>query len=107
MGFYHGLINCIDTKVNRRHLKKLTCKGTLRQVLVCIRVHRLEVQSAMLLFSTQLDELLPLSPSLWFNFPPFPLPCVNKYTGGRGFWGSRPQTDKHLPQSPFTGQFFK
>ncbi len=44
-----------------------------------------------------------------------PLPCVNKYTvytytvqcvkGGR-LWGSRPQTDKHLPQSPFTGQFF-
>jgi hypothetical protein len=25
--------------------------------------------------------------------------------GGRG-WGSGPQTDKHLPQSPFTGQFF-
>ncbi len=21
-------------------------------------------------------------------------------------WGSRPQTDKHLQQSPFTGQFF-
>jgi hypothetical protein len=22
-------------------------------------------------------------------------------------WGSGPQTDKHLPQSPFTGEFFK
>jgi hypothetical protein len=32
----------------------------------------------MLVFSTQLCELLPLSPSLWFNSPP--LPCVNKYT---------------------------
>jgi hypothetical protein len=23
-----------------------------------------------------------------------------------GVWGSGPQADKHLPQSPFTGQFF-
>jgi hypothetical protein len=36
---------------------------------------------------------------------------VNKYTvytytvcEGGGVWGSGPQTDKHLPQSPFTGQ---
>ncbi len=26
----HGLINYIDTKAKCRHLKKLTCKGTLR-----------------------------------------------------------------------------
>ncbi len=24
-----------------------------------------------------------------------------------GVWGSEPQTDNHLPQSPFTGQFFR
>ncbi len=65
----------------------------------------------MLVFSTQLCELLPLSPSLWFNSPP--LLCVNKYTAYTytmckgGVWGSGPQTDKHLPQSPFTGQFFR
>jgi hypothetical protein len=29
----HGLINYIDTKAKCFHLKKLTCKGTLRQVL--------------------------------------------------------------------------
>jgi hypothetical protein len=40
----------------------------------------------MLVFSTQLCDqgyppLLPLSPSLWFNSPPFiSLHCVNKYT---------------------------
>ncbi len=35
----------------------------------------------MLVFSTQLCELLPLSPSLWFNSPPAPLPCVKvQYT---------------------------
>jgi hypothetical protein len=45
--------------------------------------------------------------------PPSPLPCANKYSvntytvcKGRG-WGSGPQTDKHLPQSPFTGHFIR
>jgi hypothetical protein len=45
----HGLINFIDTKIKCRHLKKLTCKGTLWQVF--IRVFRLEIQSVMLVFS--------------------------------------------------------
>jgi hypothetical protein len=31
--FQHGLINYIDTKAKCRHLKKLTCKGILKQVL--------------------------------------------------------------------------
>ena len=52
----HGLINYIDTKAKCRHLKKLTCKGALRQSF--IRVYRLEIQSVMLVFSTQLCELL-------------------------------------------------
>ncbi len=46
----HGLINYRDTKAKCRHLKILTCKGTLRQVF--IRVYRLEIQSVMLVFST-------------------------------------------------------
>ncbi len=54
----HGLINYIDTKAKCRHLKKFICKGTLRQVFV--RIYRLEIQSVMLVFSTQLWELLPL-----------------------------------------------
>jgi hypothetical protein len=52
--------------------KKLACKGALRQVF--IRVYRLGKQSVVLVFSTQLRELLPLyllsgsaSP------PPFPV----------------------------------
>ncbi len=52
--------------------KKLTCKETLWQVF--IRVYKLEIQAVMLLFWTQLCELLPLSPSLWFNSPPSSLP---------------------------------
>jgi hypothetical protein len=50
------IINYKDTKTKCRHLKKLTSKGTLRQVF--IRVYRLEIQSVMLV--TQLCELLPL-----------------------------------------------
>jgi hypothetical protein len=53
-----GLINSKDTKTKCRHLKKFTCKGTLRQVI--IRVYRLEILSVMLVFSTQLCELLSL-----------------------------------------------
>jgi hypothetical protein len=34
---HHGLINYIDTKAKCRHLKKLTCKGTLREVIMCLR----------------------------------------------------------------------
>ncbi len=82
----------------------MTCKGTLRQVL--IRIYRLEianclctVHSVMLIFLTQLCDmyspLLPNSPSLWFNSPS--LPFVNKHTvdpytvckgGGMAFWAS-------------------
>jgi hypothetical protein len=54
VGCRHGLINYIDTKP-----KCPVCKGTSRQVFI-----RLEIQSVMLVFSTQLCELLPLSPSL-------------------------------------------
>jgi hypothetical protein len=54
----HGLINKIDTKAKYRHLKKLTCKVTLRQVFM--KVYRLEKQSVMLVFSTQPRKLLPL-----------------------------------------------
>jgi len=84
-------INYIDTKAKWCHLKKLTCKGALWQVF--IRVYRLEIhtQSIMLLFSTQLCELLPLYLSLWFNSPPPPSLCqstlylttLNKNLGDR------------------------
>ncbi len=97
----HRLINYIDTKAKCRHLKKFTCKVTLRQVL--IRVYRLEIQSVMLVFSTQLCELFSL-PNLLSGSNPFPvwrsilftlIQCVR----GEGLWGSGSQTDKHLPQS--------
>jgi hypothetical protein len=49
LGLNQGLINYKETKAKCRHLKKFTCKGTLRQVF--IRVYRLEIQSVMLVYS--------------------------------------------------------
>jgi hypothetical protein len=87
----HGLINYIDNKAKCRHLKKLTCKGTLRQVL--IRVYRLEIRSVIFLFSTQLlsgSTLLCVYCILFTRI---------QYLKGGG--GSGPRRDEHLPQSPF------
>jgi hypothetical protein len=56
--YNHRLINYKGPKTKFHHLKKFTCTGTLRQV--SIRVYRLEILSVMLVFSTQLCELLPL-----------------------------------------------
>jgi hypothetical protein len=65
----------------------------------------------MLVFSTGFVNYCLLSGYL----PPSPLPCVNKYTvhvySVRGeVWyqrrGGGLRHVKHLPQSPFTGQFF-
>ncbi len=44
--------------------------------------YRLEIQSITLLFSTQLCELMPLEPSIWFNSHPLPPPPfpVSKYS---------------------------
>jgi hypothetical protein len=56
--FIHGQINFIDTKAKCRHLQQFTCNETLRQVF--IRVYRMETQSLMMVFSTQLCELWPL-----------------------------------------------
>jgi hypothetical protein len=65
----------MHTKAKCRHLKKLICKGTLQQVF--IRVYRLETQSFMLVFSTQLCELLLLLSNLLSGStsppPPFPV----------------------------------
>ncbi len=52
--------------------KIIICKGILRQVF--IRVYTLEIQSVMLVFSTQLCE-----PSLWFNSSPPSLPQSTEY----------------------------
>jgi hypothetical protein len=33
----HGPVNYIEKKIKCRHLKKLTCKGTSLQVVICLR----------------------------------------------------------------------
>jgi hypothetical protein len=52
------LIIYIDSKAKCRHLKKLTCNGTLQHMF--ITVYMLEIQAVMLVFSTLRCELLPV-----------------------------------------------
>jgi hypothetical protein len=90
------LINYIETKAKCRHLKKLTCTKTLRQVF--IRVYRMEIQSVVY-FRPRFVNCRPSNLISGSTLPHPPLPCVNKYTvytytvckggGGRmGFWAS-------------------
>ncbi len=94
---YHGLINYLDSKAKCRHLKELTCKGTLRQVL--IRVYRLEWQSVI----PALWTVGPIPFSLVQLSPPPPkfpvhgnkncilytrIQCVTGRGGVIGFWTS-------------------
>jgi hypothetical protein len=62
---HHGLINYEDTTAKCRHLKKLTCKGTLRQVF--IRVYRLEGDTV--------SHIGIFDPALW-TIAPFPFSLV-------------------------------
>ncbi len=61
----HGLINYEDTKTKCR-------------LYWCLIVYRLEIQSVMLVFSTQLCKLLPLLPYLLFTSPPLHPPSHMK-----------------------------
>jgi hypothetical protein len=85
-------------------LKKLTCKRTWSELF--IRVYRLEIQSVMSVFSTQLCELLPPYSSLWFNSPPLPPTCfkvqnilaVRMWLGGGGGRGVLRTVGDHILQ---------
>jgi hypothetical protein len=78
--------------------KKLTCKGTLRQMFV----YRLEIQSFMLVFSTQLCEIFPSNLLSSFHLPPCP-PSLSQSTvvqtvcGWEG-GGVLSRVGDHIPQ---------
>ncbi len=79
----------------------------MSSLLVFNRVHRLEIQSVMLVFST--PSAPPTFSLVHLPSPPFPVwisigVCIHTVCN-RGGGGDRgPQTDKHLPPSILTGQ---
>jgi hypothetical protein len=79
----HGLINHKDSKTKWGYPKKLTYKGTLRQVF--IRAYRMKIQSVIFLFLTQLCELLPL----FLDLLPSSLCQSTGYTDSGGGGGCR------------------
>ena len=99
----------VDTKAKCRHLKILTCGETLRQVFISLWTG--DSQTCWY-FRPSIVYCCP-SPLLSSSTlpPPFPVWISILYTHIQcvrgGEYGFRPQTDKHLPQSPFTGNFFK
>ncbi len=70
----HRLITYTDTKAKCRHQKNWPIREFCGRCLSEFIDWRFN-ESVMLVFSTQLCELLSLWPSLWFNSsPPFPFP---------------------------------
>ncbi len=110
----HVQINYKDTKAKWRPLKKLTCKGIYGRCLSEFIDWR--YSQSCCYFRPSCVNCCPSNLLSGSTPSPHPLPCVNKYTvytytvcnGGGGVGGSGPQTEKHhLPQSPFTGKFFR
>jgi hypothetical protein len=125
----HGLINYIDTKAKWSHLKKLTCKETLRQVFICLRPSPL--LGFCLGWSKPLNNMVSNKTQ---HPPPSHSHTLSVYTvlwAGKGGGRVEPErrlegqqftklgrkdqllylqsinSYKHLPQSPFKSQFFK
>ncbi len=111
MPSWHGLINYIDTKAKCHHPKNLTCKTGLCGRCLSEFIDWRFSQSCWY-FRPSFVNCCP-SNLLSRSIPP-PPSCVSKYTlymytlcvgGGGGVCG--PQADKHMPQRPFTCQFFQ
>ncbi len=102
-GGRHGLINYIC-----RHLKLLTCNGTLRHAFITVYFINWRYSQSCWYFRPSFVKCCPANLLSGSTVPPPPFPVLISilYTGiqcvkwGGGLWGSGPQTDKHLPQSP-------
>ncbi len=97
----HGLINYIDTTTKCRHLKNWPVKWLCGRCLSEFIGWSGFFDPALWTVFPLISSLVQLSPP-----PPYSLPVWNKYTlyTVRTY---RPQTDKHLLKSPFTGQYLE
>ncbi len=90
-GIAHGLINNIETKAKCRHLKKMFCKGSLRQVFLRVSLETGDTVCHVGIFNPALWTIAPLNFSLVQLSPPSlcqsTLHTDSVWLGGvGGFW---------------------
>ncbi len=107
------LMSALLTEGNAKccHLKKLTCKGTLRKAFICLRprtpyppslTHCIRVYSILTVFTQGRGGIV--EPEKRLEGQQF-TKLGRKYQDNWMYQQSI-NFDKHLPQSPYTGQFF-
>jgi hypothetical protein len=107
-GARYGVTNYKNTKAKCRHVKNWPVKGLCGRCF--FEVYRLEIQSqSCWYFQSSFVNCFPSNLLSGSTSPP-PLPVCPVWISilqcekwGGGVLGSGPQTDKHLPQSPFMG----
>ncbi len=107
-------IRLIEGSAKCRHLKKITSKGTLRQVFICLRpkipyrppppLHAVSVYTVYLFTQGRGVGGWRVEPEGRLEGQQF-TKLVRKYQHGLLYFQSI-NSDKHLPQRPFTGKFF-
>jgi hypothetical protein len=106
-----GLINYVDTKSKCRHLQNITCKGTLLQVLIYLSSSPpYTLYKYMYLFTQRREGEGRVEPERWWEGQQITKLGWKYYYDwmyARDWLCPVYKYDKHLPQSPFTGQFFR
>jgi hypothetical protein len=102
------IIDHVETKIKCRHLKKFICEGTLRQMFICLRprtpflptTHCIRVQ-----YTYSHREGGRVEPERRLEGQQF-TKLGPKYQHDWRLYLQSINSDKHLPRSPFTNQFF-
>jgi hypothetical protein len=115
----HGLINYKNTEAKFRHVKNIDLKRDFAAGVYLLEFIDWRYGQSFWFFRPRCWHLFPPNPQIFLNPPtppppppPFPVWISILYTRIHIVWGggvmgsAGSATDKHLLQSPFTGQFF-
>jgi hypothetical protein len=106
--YSHGLINYLEIKAKYRHLRKLTCNRTLRQVFISLRPSPLLWPLTPPLHTVYLDTVTYSHREGGGELTREKVPGATLHKAGSDCISDLQSidSDKHMPQSPFSGQFF-